>query len=82
MSSHAEGKKGICHTDIIYTVKTSEVRGEQPRNYFQWQNGTTMNMRDPFAHGQQKTADCTGLPTLAQSIHWHRHKGTQQNTRE
>ena len=30
------------------------------------QNDTT----DPYARGQQKYADCTGLPVRAQSMHW------------
>ena len=41
-------------------------------------------MRDPRARVQQKTADCTGLPTLAQSMHKHEqvHERTQQKARE
>ena len=54
---------------IIYTVETREhSRGkEQTRNYAQKQSGTTTNTRDTRACGQRKTAECTGLPTLAQS---------------
>lgn len=69
MSPHTKGKKGTHHTNIIYTVETREHSGgrEQTRNYAQRQSGTTTNTRDTRACGQRKTAECTGLPTLAQS---------------
>ena len=71
MSPHAEGKKGTRHTDIVYTGgKKARLGEEQPRNYVQTYNGATTNTRDPRACGQQKTADCKGLPTLAPRMHW------------
>ena len=70
LSSHTEGKKDNCHTDIIYRVETREsMRGEQPRNYALTQNSATTNTGDPLACGQQKTPYCTGSPMLAQSMH-------------
>ena len=68
MSPHAEEKKGTCHTDVIYTVETREGRGgDNPKTMLEYR--TT---RDSHAYGQQKTADCSGLPVLAQSMHWGR----------
>ena len=67
------------HTDTIYTVETRGGEREQPRNYARRQNGATTNMRDPRTCGQQKTADCTGLLTLALA---QVHERTQQNGRD
>ena len=71
MSPHTKGKirVPIILIIIIYTVETREHSGgkEQTRNYAQKQSGTTTNTRDTRACGQRKTAECTGLPTLAQS---------------
>jgi len=68
MSPQAEGKKGTRHNDIIYIMETREDCGEQPRNYAQRQNNATTKTRDSCTRGQQKTADCTGSQTLAQSM--------------
>jgi len=77
MSPYAYGKKGTCHSDTIIIYggrKEGWWEGKQPRNYGRMQNGATTNMRDPRACGQQKTIDYTGLPVLAQDMHWCRCK--------
>ena len=43
---------------------------EEPRIYERTQNGATTKMGDPNTCEQQKTAVCTHLPVLAQSMHW------------
>lgn len=59
---------------IIQRKQGRVVGGKQTRNYGQTQNATTTNTRDTCACGQQKTIDCTGLPVLAQGMHWCRCK--------
>ena len=74
------GKKGTCHTDIIYMVETRVGRGEQPIETM-LEGRTALHRKHEW---QEKNADCTGLPMLAQTTHWHRwtNKQTQQNKRE
>ena len=82
MSPHLEGKKGNHHTDEIYTVETRE-GGWGTTQKLSAENGATTNMGTPYSCGQQKTADCTDWPTLAQSLHWNwcvnEHSKTQGN---
>ena len=76
MSPHAEGKKGACHTDIIYIQwkkKTSVGRGgEGLCSNVEWHFNKHKCTRDPRACGQHKTTDCTGPLMLAPRMHCHR----------
>ena len=51
-------------------METREVRGDNPETMLECRNCAITNLRDPCTCGQQKTADCIGLPMLAQSMHW------------
>ena len=61
------------HTDTIYTVETrgggGGGGGAIKKLCSKAERHHNKRMRDPRACGQQKTADCTGLLTLAQSMH-------------
>ena len=59
MSPHAEGKKGTCHTDIVYAVKKRGRvgGGEQPRNY-----------ACTGASASQKTVGHEGMLTLVNAL--------------
>ena len=72
MSPHAEGRKGTHRTNIIYIVPKREGwgGGDNPETMLKNRVVLSSNMRDPHVCGQQKTADCTGLPMLTQCMHW------------
>ena len=71
-----EGHLSLWYNNIIIYGGRKEGwwEGKQPRNYGRMLNSTTKNTRDPRACGQQKTIHCTGLPVLAQDMHWCRCK--------
>ena len=83
MTPLLEGKKGTHHTDMIYTVETGG--GDNPKTMPKHKTSQKTNTRDPCACGQQKTINYTGLPLLAQSMHWwcrfmNEHSKMQRNT--
>ena len=74
------GKKGTCHTDIIYMVDTTVGRGEQSRNsYYAWrQNGITSKAwetrEERWLHRLTNASSNHALTQV--------NKQTQPNTRE
>ena len=84
MSPYAEGKKGTFHTGIIYTVETRKGEGGTTQKlHLKAEEHYNKHMRDPHACGQEKAANCMGLPMLAQSMRWcmcmNKHSKTQEN---
>ena len=74
----------LWHWRNIYGGNKDGGRGVKKLTNYAWRlNGTTKNSREPRPCGRQKTAVCTGLPMLAQSMHWPRctndHSETQGN---
>ena len=84
MSPYAEGKKGTCHTDIIYARETRKGRvGTTQKLRLKAERWYNECSRDPPQWGQHKATECTGLPLLAQSKHWcsctNKHSKTKGN---
>ena len=66
-----EGRRGTCHTDIVYTVGKGRVGGGNPENMLQCRMALQQT-RGIHAH---RLINCTGLPTTHAPVQVH--NGTQ-----